>query len=128
MSTEENKAIVRRVVEEVFNSGNMEAADQLLASDYSEGIKQTATMLRAAFPDLHFTIEDIVAAEDKVAIRATVHCTHLGSFMGMPPTGKQAIWTGIDISRIVGGKIVELWAQYDYLGLMQQLGVLPSIG
>jgi predicted ester cyclase len=81
-----------------------------------------------AFPDLHFTIEDIVAAEDKVAIRATVHCTHLGLFMGMPPTGKQAIWTGIDISRIAGGKIVELWAEYDYLGLMQQLGAIPSMG
>jgi len=137
MSLEENKALVRRGTEEVFNKGNVAAIDEFFAPNlvpYSlppavtrdrEGYKQMVTAILAAFPDFHITVEDMVAEGDKVVARATTRGTHKGEFMSIAPTGKQATWTEIFIWRIEGGKVVEIWAEVDQLGLMQQLGVVP---
>ena len=139
MSTEENKALLRRLFEEVWNQGKLGTVDELLATDYvlndpaqmvrgPEGFKAYVSAFRAAFPDMKATIEDQIAEDDRVVMRFTVHATHKGEFQGIPPTGKQVILSGIDIQRIVGGKIVENWVNLDALGLLQQLGVLPPMG
>jgi steroid delta-isomerase-like uncharacterized protein len=140
MSTEENKAIDRRLVEEGFNKGNMAILEEFIAVDCvdhaappgmppgREGVKQFFAMFRSAFPDLHFTIEDVVAEGDKVVTRSTWHGTHRGDFLGLPATGKQVAVTGIDITRYADSKAVEHWGNQDLLGLMQQLGVIPSQG
>jgi steroid delta-isomerase-like uncharacterized protein len=140
MSAEENKAIIRRFVDEVFNTGNMAAADELAAPDFLdhnpfpgtppglEGYKQGMRLFRAAFPDLEFILEDQIAEGDKVVARWTVRATHQGEVMGIPPTGKRVTVTGIDIVRFAGGKMVESWNLWDTLGLLQQLGVMPTPG
>lgn len=138
MSTQENKAIVRRINEEVWEKGNLAAVDEIFAAQYvdhnplpemtpdREGLKQSVTMMRAAFPDLHTRTEDLVAEGDKVVNRWTASGTHKGEFMGIAPTGKQVTVAGIQICRIVAGKVVEDWTEVDMLGMMQQLGVIPS--
>jgi steroid delta-isomerase-like uncharacterized protein len=141
MSTEQNKALARQVVEEVFNRGNVSLADELLAPDFvereelplgisrdREGIKQLITMLRSAFPDFKATINDIVAEGDRVVIRQTWSGAHKGQFMGVPPTGRRVSFGVIDIVRIAGGKCVEHWGQMDSMSLMQQLGAIPTPG
>ena len=140
MSTEDNKALVRRLYEEVFNRGNLSTVDELLAADYidhtalpgtspgPEGLKQFISMFRAAFPDLHFTIEDMIAEGDTVVVRQTYRGTHQGNLMGIPPTGKQVTISALHIYRVAGGKIVEGWVNSDDLGMMQQLGVIPPMG
>jgi predicted ester cyclase len=141
MSVEENKAIVRRMFEEVQNKGNLVAADELIATNYIdhnpispglapglEGIKQGLALLREAMPDLWVTIEDMVAEGDKVTTRVTARFTHKGEFMGIAPTGKQVTIPGISIMRIADGKIVEEWTSSDQLGMMMQLGVIPPLG
>ena len=140
MSTEENKALVRRFYEEVFNNKNMAGIDAFVdpnGIDHAlppgmpggiEGSKQFIGMYLAAFPDLHFTVEDIIAEGDKVVARLTTRGTQQGAFMGIPPTGKQVTVTAIDINRIVGGKSVEHWLNMDTQGLLQQLGVIPAPG
>lgn len=137
----ENKAIVRRFYEEVVNNGNMTVAGELMAQDYIEhgspagqpsgivGFQQFVAMVATAFPDLQVTVEDLIAEGDKVVARVTVRGTHKGTLMGsIPPTGKHATWTGIDIFQIASGKIVGRWNQRDLLGLMQRLGVIPAPG
>lgn len=139
MSTEENKAPSRRSGEEIFNSGNLDVADELYAPDYvlhnpslpedlhgPESLKQYAAMPRAAFPDARVTVEDQVAEGDKVVDRWTATGTHTGEFLGIPPTNRRFEISGITISRFSGGKIVEDWYQGDDLGMMQQLGVIPN--
>ena len=139
MSTEENKALVRRLIEEAWNEGNLATIDEILSPDYvlhidapgppgREGYKQDVTMHRTAFPDLRFTIEDMVAEGDKVVLRATLRGTHKGEYIGIAPTGKQITLTAISIRRIEGGQIAEEWVELDMLGLMQQLGVVPPPG
>ena len=137
MSVEENKAIFRRIVEEGFNKGNLAIVDELVATDHvnhtdnvhgPEEYKQFITMYRTAFPDLHMTIEDQIAEGDKVVNRWTSRGTHKGDLMGIPPTGKQTTVTGMYVARIIGGKIVEEWGNFDALGMMQQLGVVPPPG
>jgi steroid delta-isomerase-like uncharacterized protein len=140
MSVEENKAIARRIGEEAWDQGNVAVLDELLAADFvyhnpgpgltpdREGYKQQVSMNRAAFSDFRFTTEDMIAEGDKVVIRWTWRGTHKGEFMGIPPTGKQVTVTGICIHRIEGGKNVEERHEIDLLGLMQQLGVVPSPG
>jgi steroid delta-isomerase-like uncharacterized protein len=91
-----------------------------------EGIKQFYATLRAAFPDIHFTIEDQIAEGDRVVTRWTARATHTGEYQGIPPTGKQFSLTGIDIDRIANGKVVECWPIADELGVLQQLGVIPA--
>ena len=138
MSAEQNKALNRRLVEEGFSKGDFAVLDELIAEDCLDhagapgtapglaGVKQFFTMFHAAFPDLHYTIEDQVAEGDKVVTRTTWRGTHKGTFVGIPPTGKQVAVTGLDMTRWAGGKAVEHWANQDLLGLMQQLGVVPQ--
>ena len=140
MSTEVNKANLRRFYDEVFNKKNRAAIEEFIDPNQVDhaappgtpgglaGAKQTISMYLTAFPDLHFTVEDIIAEGDKVVARLKVRGTQKGAFMGVPPTGKQATSTAIDISRIAGGKSVEHWLEMDTLGLLQQLGALPTPG
>ena len=141
MSTEENKAFVRRVFEEGWNAGNLDLFDEADAPDYVlhdpsvpedvrgvEGVKRFASMYLRAFPDLHFTVEDQVAEGEKVATRWTSSATHQGELMGIPPTGNRTAVSGITISRVSGGKLAEDWNIWDTLGLMRQLGVVPDSG
>jgi predicted ester cyclase len=139
MSTEQNKALVRRLMEEVFNRGNTRLIDELFAPDFveheelppgipsgSEGVKQLSTMFRSALPDFKVTLDDMIAEGDKVVVRSTWIGTHKGEFMGIAPTGKSVSFGVIDIVRIAGGKFVEHWGQMDNLSMMQQLGVIPA--
>ncbi len=138
MAAEENKAVVRRELEEIFNhTGNLDVADEIYARDYLghqpapddiqgvEGAKHFAVIFRRAFPDLRTTVEDQVAEGDKVATRWTARGTHEGEFVGIAPTGNQVEITGLTISRIANSKVAEDWTEYDALGMMQQLGVVP---
>ncbi len=137
MSVEENKAIARRSMEDVWGKGDLAAIDELYATDFvwhwapsagapdREGYKQNVTTTFAPFADIHSITEDMVAERDKVVARWTWRGTHKGEFMGIAPTGKQVTVTGISIFRIAGGKIVEEWAEMDMLGMMQQLGAVP---
>ncbi len=138
MSAEENKALIRRFIEEV-DKGNVEVLDRFVAPDYVDhnpppipglaggllGLKQMFTFFLKATPGSH-VIEDLIAEGDKVVARITGHGTHEGEIFGLLPTGKQVSMTGIAIYRIAGGKIVERWAQHDILGLMHQLGAIPE--
>jgi steroid delta-isomerase-like uncharacterized protein len=142
MSAEDNKALVRRFFEEFWDQKNLAAADELLASNHvdhtpgsppelphgPEGFKQFGSVYFTAFPDLHLTIEDMVAEGDTVVTRWTSHGTNTGSLFGMPATNKSATITGITINRIVDGKAVETWTNFDNIGMLQQLGVIPSMG
>jgi steroid delta-isomerase-like uncharacterized protein len=140
LMSEANKSIVHRVVEECVNQGNLDVADELLATDYIdhdalpgvapgvEGFKQVISMYRAAFPDLNVTIEDTFTEGDKVVARWVGKGTHKGELMGIPPTGKEVSVTGMEINRIAEGKIVEHWENIDLLGMMVQLGVVPPPG
>ena len=137
---ETNKAIVRRSYEEMLNQRNLSLVDEFYAADFvshmagnpdihgAEGFKQFLAMLFVAFPDIHWTLEDIFAEGDEVVTRSTVLGTHQGEFMGAPPTGRQMMWTAIIINRLENGKFVEDWCNADFLGLMQQLGVIPPVG
>ena len=138
MSAEDNKALVRRFVDEVQSGGNIDLIDEVCSPGFvnhsappgipadREGLKILTAMFRGAFPDSHFTIEDMVAEGDKVATRKTFHGTHGGDFMGMPPTGRVVSMGLIDIVRVSDGRVVEHWAMGDSLGMMQQLGVIPQ--
>jgi steroid delta-isomerase-like uncharacterized protein len=141
VSAEENKALVRRSFEEVFNQGNLDAVEEIFAPDYvlhdptspeeirgTEGMRQYVSMYRTAFPDLQQTIEEQIAEGEKVATRLTGRGTHQGELIGIPPTGNQVEAPGIVINRISGGKIAESWANYDALGMMQQIGAVPAPG
>jgi predicted ester cyclase len=139
MSTEDNKAAVRRFYEEVFNQKNLAGVDAFIGPnpiDHSlppglsglEGTKQFIGMYLAAFPDLRVTVEDLIAEGDKVVSRCTYRGTHQGALLGIPPTGKQVTVTGIEINRFEGGKTVEHWLEADNLGMLQQLGVVPAPG
>ena len=137
MSTEEDKALARRVLEEMFNRGNLDVADELLASDYvdhdpampedvhgPEGFKEYVGAYRSAFSDLHLEIEDQVAEGDKVVTRWTGTGTHDGELAGIPPTGNRVTFPGMEIVRISDGKLVEGWEGYDMMNLMRELGVM----
>jgi steroid delta-isomerase-like uncharacterized protein len=139
MSTEENKALVRRFVEEFWNEGNMAATDELMAIDATihlptgdvvdpEEFKSFASTWRESFPDWHSTVEELVAEGDRVAERWTGRGTHRGDLQGIPPTDKRVEAPGSVFYRIVGGKIVEFRGQLDMMSLMQQLGVIPTPG
>ncbi len=137
--SEHNKDIVRRFLEEAWNKGNVGAMDELFIRDVVvhgfplqtpglEGFKEGARMYKVAFPDGHAVIEDVLAEGDKVVTRWTYTGTHKGEMMGIPPTGKRVTFTGIIIDRIAGGKIAEHWVEFDMLGVLQQLGVVPQPG
>jgi len=139
MSIEENKALVRRFEEEVWNQRNPSLVGEFFAASHvfraagsppldREGHRQMIAHFQNAFPDGQNTADDLIAEGDKVAHRWTYRGTHLGEFQGIPPTGRQVTLTGISIWRFEEGKIVESWHELDTLGLMQQLGVVPAPG
>jgi predicted ester cyclase len=129
MSTGENKAVVRREQEELWNhNGNLDAAEEIFTPDYVEAAKQEAADFRQGFPDVRSTIEDLIAEGDKVVARWTSHATHQGEYMGIPPTGREVEFTGISVYRIEAGKIAESWSVEDELGLMRQIGAVPENG
>jgi predicted ester cyclase len=137
-----NKRIGRMVIEEMWGKGRTELADALYAREYRdhvgsgpepaevrgvEGIKQAVTLFRSAFPDLAYIVEDMIAEGDLVMARFSASGTHRGPFLGLAPTGRPVTYGGIDINRVKGGRIVESWVQYDALGLLRQLGMVPEI-
>ena len=141
MSTEENKALVRRLIEE-GNKGQeaiMAALEELYTPDYVyhgpgvfgdmdlAAMKQMTPAWYTAFPDGHMAVEDLIAEGDKVVSRFTWRATHQGEFMGVPATGKVVTNTAIIISRVAGGKVVEDWESTDMLGFLQQLGAIPQM-
>ncbi len=119
----ENEALARRYIEEVFNKGNLVVIDELIATDFTEhdlypgqapglqGEKQAVSMLRAAFPDLHLTIDEVISEGDHVVLQATVRGTQRGEFMGSPATGAPATDTQVHVLRCAGGKCVEHWGE-----------------
>lgn len=135
-----NKAVVRQLIDEAWNKGNLSVIDELLSPDYvlhveapgarkdREGYKQAVSMYRSAMPDFQFTIDDMFAEGDKVVIRCTMTGTHEGELMGTPPTAKTLTMTAISIRHFENGKIVEEWVETNMLGFMQQMGVIPSPG
>ncbi len=141
MSAEENKAIVRRLMEESLGGGKPELVDELLDSDFvrydpyieagevrgAQTVKGNIVWFRNAFPDLSCTIEEQVAEGDKVVSRWTLRGTHRGDFFGLAPTGNRVEFTGIQIDRFdESGKIVEERAEFDLLGAMRQMGAIPD--
>ena len=141
MSIEDNKTFMRRFYEEVINQKNLAAIDDFVAPTFVnhsalqlgmlgggiEEVKQYVSMILTTFPDLHYTVEDLLAEGDKIVARITISGTQQGAFMGIPATGKHATISDIEIFRITGGKAVENWVQADFLGLLQQLGVVPAM-
>jgi steroid delta-isomerase-like uncharacterized protein len=138
MSMDENKTIVRRFFEELWNAKQLDRIDELVARDYIDGnplpgqapgleaAKQKWAMYFAGIPDLSAKLEDLVAEGDKVVVRFTAEGTHEGTLLGVPPTGKRLRISGISIYRLAEGKVVEHWEEGDRLGLLQQLGVIPA--
>jgi steroid delta-isomerase-like uncharacterized protein len=139
--SEQNKALSKRNIEEVWNQRKLAVIDELVAATSvlhdptvpggkvtgSQGYRQFVEIYLAAFPDLHFTIQDQLADGDKVATRWTGSGTNKGALMGIPATGKHATVTGITMDRYQNGKVVESWVNYDALGMFQQLGVIPML-
>jgi steroid delta-isomerase-like uncharacterized protein len=135
----EAKQIARRVLEEIFNDGRLEAADELIAPgakghdpslpetiEGPEGVKAVVAGYRAAFPDLRIMIDEQIAEGPLVATRWTARGTHRGDFNGIPPTGRESTVTGITIDRVSNGQIAESWTNWDTFGLLKQLGVVPA--
>ena len=135
MSIEENKNIVRRY-QEIYNSNNLDALSEVVSENLLtpkimpgiptgiEGAKAAHQIMLTGFPDYQTVIDDLIAEGDKVAARITMSGTNTGSFIGIPPTGKHVLFTGMYIARITNGKIVEHWGEEDGVSLLQQLGVL----
>jgi steroid delta-isomerase-like uncharacterized protein len=140
VSPEDNKALVRRFVDEVQSKGNTDLIDEICSAEFvnhsapqglpadREGIKILTAMFKGAFPDSYFSVEDMIAEGDKVVTRKTFHGTHEGEFMGIPPSGRPVNVSLIDVVRISDGRVVEHWSVGDNLGMMQQLGVIPQLG
>src|SRR2546426_7483276 len=141
MSTEDNKTLMRRFFEEVYTKKNLAALEEFIAPNHidhsaaaaslpvgPEGSRQAIGMMLTAFPDLHVTVEDMIAEGDKVVVRMTMRGTQQGAFGSIPPTGKQVAVSTIDIVRIEVGKIAEDSGNADKLGPLQRAVVLPSMG
>ena len=138
--SEENKALMHRFYEEWVHSGNLDVLDEIIAPDCPfyfggrfmgtgpEAFKQARAMMYSAFPDFHWTMEEIIAEGETVAERLTGRGTHQGEFMGVPPTGSRVEIPGVAIAHIREGKIAEMRGMPDMLGLMQQIGAVPAPG
>jgi len=133
MSVEANKAQTRQIIDQGWNKGNMDALDNLISPDFvnrtasksnetRDGFKQRVQMIRTAFPDWEMTADEMLGEGDRVVTRWRARGTHRGSFRGIPATGKKIEVTGIAIDRVLDGKRVEGWVEWDMLGLLQQLG------
>ena len=140
MSLEENRAVIRRSVDEFWNVGDIAALERIYGADYvghdPDGFfagdlsqfRQTAAAIFAAFSDFGVTIDDLIAEGDKVVKKWTSRSVHTGDFMGIPASGKAIEVTGTTVYRIAGGKIVECWSNADRMGMLQQMGVIPPMG
>jgi len=139
--SEQNKTAVRRLFDELWNKGNLPVAEELIAPTYThhdastpdvgrgpESEKKRVTHYRNAFPDMRLTIEDIIAEGETVVARWSCRGQHKGELNGIAPTGKQVAISGVTIARFANGKMVEGYVNWDTLGLMQQLGVVPELG
>jgi steroid delta-isomerase-like uncharacterized protein len=141
MAAEDNKALVRRFYEEVWRKGNYQVADEVFAPDYvrhdlrptqaapgPEGQKQIARAFRAAFPDLRFEVEMVIAEDDYVMARWIASGTHAGRWGDVEPTGRSVTFSGVNVFRLEGGCVAEIWNHRDDLGLQEQLGVAVVAG
>ena len=138
MSELGNRVVVQRFLEEVINQGRLEQANEIVAEDFveldplpgqrqgREGLKEVIGMLRAAFPDMHWVVDEMIAEGEKVVTRFTWTGTQQGTFMGIPATGRSVVVKGVVIDRIVGGMMTDSRILMDTMGMMQQLGVIPG--
>jgi steroid delta-isomerase-like uncharacterized protein len=136
MSTETNKATVRRYYEQVLGAGRADLAEEFLAENVElhgtglapglEAVRAWVASMAAAFPDRQMTIDEVIAEGDKVVVRHTLSGTHEGEMDGIPATGRSITQPAISIFRLANGKILEGWYASDHLKLMQQLGVIPT--
>ena len=138
-TVKQNKELLRKAVDEIWNKGNFDKLKNFVSEDFvirfprpdeeirgPENVKEFYKALRKAFPDIQFTILDLLADGNKVITHWSASGTHKGEFKGMPATGKKVTFKAIDIDRIIDGKFVECWTNIDELGLMQQLGAIPE--
>jgi predicted ester cyclase len=135
---EDNKRLARQVLEQLFEKGDLDAADELIHPDFvnheappdnpqgPEGLKETVSWLRGLWGPMHAEIEDEICEADKVVARVTMHGRHEGEFLGRPPTGKEFAVEHIHIWRIADGKVIEHWSVRDDLGQALQLGLIPA--
>jgi C-1 hydroxylase len=137
MSTDENKAVVRRFIDEAFVKGNPESVDELISESFvphtwpsvqpgRESLKQTVVRMASGLSDVAFDVEDIIAEGARVAVRVIARATHRGDFMGMPAAGKGYEIDEIHIFRLENGLIAEHWHVADMLGMMKQMGAMPG--
>ena len=137
----DNKAIVRRLYEEVWNKRRLELVDEIISPSHAlhdpnltdssvgpDAYKRQVSRFISGIPDLRFTIEDIVDEKEKLAVAWTISGTHTGEFMGIPATNKKVYVEGITINHIVDGKIMDSYISWDTFGMMQQLGAVPALG
>jgi steroid delta-isomerase-like uncharacterized protein len=138
----EREALARRFFEDAFTDGRLEVLDEVMSDDFEQhdpqvssgGLRgpavarQTIKTYREAFPDVRFTIDDVIEQRDRVVIRWTAKGTHDGELNGLAPTGRSVTVTGISIQRVAGARVVEAWTNWDTLGLMQQIGAAPAPG
>jgi predicted ester cyclase len=137
LMSEANKTALQKLYEEFFGKGDLRVADRLIGANYRDhlptlpspdrdGLKLLVQGVRAAFPDAHPVIDQMVSEDDRVAVRITTSATHRGEFVGIPPTNKKVEWTETHIYRFAGGKVVEHWGDIDTVGLLTQLGAMPG--
>lgn len=136
---EQNKAVIRRFSAEVWNQGDLDVMDELFDPQYvnhnpvpgqgpdRDGHKRVIASVRTGLPDIRETIEDMVAEGDRVVYRWTVTATHSGEVLGVPGTGKQIRFGGIEIYRLENGRIMERWGVFEQLSMLTQLGVIPDL-
>lgn len=132
-----NRAIGRRVLLELWGQGKLEVADELYAPDYIDHVSRgpepgrvsgpEVMLFRRAFPDLQYIVEEEMAERDLVMTRFSARGTNRGPFLGAPPTGRIVSYTGFDLNRVAGGRIIESWVNYDALALLQQVGLVPPV-
>ena len=136
--SETNKVIVRRWFDEIYTKKRLELMDELHAEDFvwhgpsgatvtsRDGMRDLLRVYIAAFPDVHFTVEDQMSDGDQVVTRWSARATHSGEFEGTAPTGNSIMFTGITISRLENGQLVEEWENFDEMSLMRQIGAVPT--
>ncbi len=134
----ENKMVVRRFFEEIFNHYNLAAADELVGENYinhnaapteepgRQGLKNFVMYAHSGLKDIHFTVDDMIAEGDQVATRWTCTAIHTGEFAGVPATGRRVTISALNIHRVVDGQIAEGWLQWDIIGYLQQVGAMPA--
>ena len=133
MAVEQNKLVARRFIEEILGKGSFDLLNEITADTYIDhnlpsGVtpRQSISGFRAGFPDMQVSVEEVIAEGDKTVVRWTMRGTNSGHFFGIPPTGRAVRMSGISMYRLEGSRLAEGWVEYDQLGLMQQLGVVPS--